>query len=188
MLGAPIPRPLSGDGHARLFFALWPDDATRAALGGLACALQAECDGRVTPADNIHLTLVFLGNVPTARFADLCRAADGMTAPCFGLEIGVVNYWRHNRIVWSGPAQCPDALRSLVAGLESALASAGFHYDRRAYAPHITLLRNARRAPVTRTMATICWPVAGFVLAQSLHRDRAVVYDVLRYWPPGVGA
>ena len=185
--GIPGSQREAGKGHARLFFALWPDDATRAALGALGCVVQAECGGRVTPADNIHLTLVFLGDVPTARVADLCRVADGMTAPCFGLDVGAVHYWRHNRIVWTGPAQCPDALHSLVAGLESVLASRGFDSDRRAYTPHITLLRNARRAPATRTMPAIRWSVAGFVLAQSLRRERAVVYDVLRHWPPGAG-
>lgn len=171
----------------RLFFALWPDAAARAALGTLAGALQAECGGRAVPAANIHLTLVFLGDVPAARFADACLAAEGVAAPRFDFEARTVGYWRHNRVVWSGPAQCPEALRGLVAGLESALAAAGFQFDRRAHVPHLTLLRNARRAPAMPEMAAIRWPVSEFVLVQSLRQDRGVRYEALRRWPLGDG-
>lgn len=171
----------------RLFFALWPDDAARAALGGLAGALQGECGGRAVPAANIHLTLVFLGDVTIARFADACRTAEGIAASRFDFEVGVVGYWRHNRIVWSGPAQCPEMLRGLVTGLESALAAAGFQLDRRVYVPHLTLLRNARRAPAMPKMAAIRWPVSEFVLVQSLRQDRGIRYEVLRRWPLAAG-
>lgn len=147
--------------------------------------MQAGCGGRVTPANNIHLTLVFLGTVPAARIAELCRAGDSVTAPCFGMDVGGADYWRHNRIVWAGPPLCPDALRTLVADLESALASRGFDYDQRVYVPHITLLRDARCAPVTPPMTAIRWSVGGFVLVQSVRRDRALVYEVLRHWPLG---
>ena len=169
----------------RLFFALWPDAAARAALVTLAGALRAECGGRAMPVANIHLTLVFLGDVAAARFADACLAADGVTAPRFDFEVGTVGYWRHNRVVWSGPAQCPEVLRGLVAGLESALVAAGFQLDRRAYLPHLTLLRNARRAPVMPGMAVIRWPVSEFVLVQSLRQERGARYEVLRRWPLG---
>lgn len=167
----------------RLFFALWPDAAARAALDGLTGTLQAECGGRVVPAANIHLTLVFLGDVATARFADACHAAGGIATPRFEFEARAIGYWRHNRIVWSGPAHCPEALRSLVARLESALAAAGFQFERRAYVPHLTLLRNARRAPALPEMPAIRWPVSEFVLVQSLRQDRGSRYEVLRRWP-----
>lgn len=176
----------SAAGHARLFFALWPQDDVRAALHARARALQAECGGRATPAARIHLTLVFLGDVPEARITDLCRAGDSVTAPGFGMNVGVAGYWRHNRIVWSGPQQCPEALGTLVAELSSALAQHGFHYDQRTYAPHITLLRDARCAPQMRPMKVIPWIISGFVLVQSVRSDRALVYKVLRHWPLGV--
>jgi 2'-5' RNA ligase len=171
----------------RLFFALWPDDAARGALGGLAGALQAECGGRAVPAANIHLTLVFPGDVAATRLEDACCAAGRIAAPSFDFEVGVLGYWRHNRILWSGPAQCPGALRSLVAGLESGLAGAGFQLERRAYVPHITLLRNARRAPARLEMTAIRWAVSGFVLVQSLRQERGAGYEVLRRWPLAAG-
>lgn len=174
------PRP---DGTARVFFALWPDAAPRAALGRLARDLQGQCGGRAMLTRNIHLTLVFLGNVAAARLPELYLLAETVAAPRFDLVIGAAGYWRHNRIVWTGPGQCPDALQALVAALEGALKANGFRFDERPYVPHITLLRDARRAPTTQAVGDIRWPVADFALVQSLRRDNATVYEVLRRWP-----
>ncbi len=46
----------------RLFFALWPDPPTRTALAMLVDGLPL-VGGRRVPAENLHLTLAFLGNV-----------------------------------------------------------------------------------------------------------------------------
>ncbi|MND04219.1 RNA 2',3'-cyclic phosphodiesterase [compost metagenome] len=67
--------------------------------------------------------------------------------------------------------------------LESGLSSADFRFDRRAYAPHITLLRNARRAPANATMRTIAWPVSRFALVESVKREKGRAYEVLKEWP-----
>ncbi len=181
------PRPTAADETARLFFALWPDAAPRAALGRLAQALHQECGGRVMLTRNIHLTLVFLGDVAASWIPDLRALAEGIVAQRFELAIATVNYWRHNRIVWAGPKECPDAMQMLVADLESALKAGDFRFDERPYAPHITLLRDARRAPAAQTVADIPWRIADFALVQSLHRDNASVYEAIQRWPLGAG-
>jgi RNA 2',3'-cyclic 3'-phosphodiesterase len=173
----------SDDGRARLFFALWPDRATRAALARLAREQQHACGGRAVAAGNLHLTLVFLGDVTAQRIGDVCDIAGNIAAPDFGLTLDTVSYWRHNHIVWAGPRVCPEALRALVAGLESALAHSGFKFDRRAYQPHVTLVRHAPHAPAISTTAALQWPVSGFALVQSLRRGERRVYEVLRQWP-----
>jgi len=170
---------------SRLFFALWPDAAPRAALGRLAEALHQECGGRAMLTGNIHLTLVFLGDVASSRIPDLRTLAEGIVAQRFELAIGTVSYWRHNRIVWAGPKECPRPLLALVAELESALKAGDFRFDERPYAPHITLLRDARRAPAAQAVADIPWRIADFALVQSLRRDNASVYEVIQRWPLG---
>ena len=178
-------RPPPADGTARLFFAVWLDAAPRAALGRLAQALQPKCGGRAVPNRNIHLTLVFLGDVAASRIPDLCTLAAGVVAPTFELVIDTVNYWRHNRIVWAAPQECPAALQTLVAALESVLRAGGVGFDGRPYLPHITLLRGARRAPPMQTVDAIRWRVVDFVLVQSLSYDRTTVYEVIQRWPLG---
>lgn len=168
---------------ARLFFALWPDDAVRAALARLARSLHKECAGRMIPAHNIHLTLIFLGNVAKGRIPDLHALAAAIAAPPIDLTIDALDYWRHNRIVWAGALECPQALQVLVAQLSRALPRAGFRCEDRPYAPHITLLRDARRAPAAKATAGIVWRAGEFALVQSLHRNAAVAYEVIAHWP-----
>ena len=168
---------------ARLFFAAWPAPETQQALGTLALELQPQCGGRAIPARNIHLTLVFLGDVERASLPRIESLARAVAAPRFELNVDHVQYWRHNRIVWAGVAQCPPAAAALVGQLEAGVAEAGLRVERRPYVPHITLLRDARRAPAHAAVPAITWPVARFALVESAPRDRGRVYEALREWP-----
>jgi 2'-5' RNA ligase len=94
-----------------------------------------------------------------------------------------LEYWRHNRILWAGTANIPEALQVLVAQLQDALAGADFKFDRRPYVPHITLLRNARQAPAADRSPAVSWPVESFALMESAPRERGREYRVLRRWP-----
>lgn len=168
---------------ARLFFAAWPAPDLQAALGGMAQQLKRECGGRVIAAANIHLTLVFLGDVERARVRHLEQIAATIVARRFELAIDRVEYWRHNRIVWGGVRDCPEALLDLVAALETALAPTGFRPEQRPYVPHITLLRNAGRAPAVSEVPPLRWPVSRIALVESARRETGRVYEVLRDWP-----
>ena len=57
----------------RVFFAIWPDDVAQTKLAGLAEQLRGEslCSGRKTKAENIHLTLVFVGEVDASKLEAL---------------------------------------------------------------------------------------------------------------------
>jgi len=170
---------------ARLFFAAWPSPAVQESLGKLAQGLKRECGGRAIPAHNIHLTLAFLGDVARDRLARLEEIAAAVSGQRFELDVARVEYWRHNRIVWAGVDQCPGELQALAAGLEQALAPEGFRFDRRPYVPHITLLRDARRAPAMAAIPAVSWRVHDFALVESVPRERGRVYGVLRRWPLG---
>ena len=47
----------------RLFFALWPSAAERAALAAWQAALQGKCGGRAMGAEGLHATLEHLQKV-----------------------------------------------------------------------------------------------------------------------------
>jgi 2'-5' RNA ligase len=168
---------------ARLFFALWPDAGIQRALGALAQDLKHKCGGRAVPAHNLHLTLIFLGNVERVRMPRLEALAAGIRVARFELAVDCVEFWRHNRIVWAGASHCPGALQALVARLGQGLAAEGFRSDERPYLPHATLLRNAHRPPAMATVPAIVWPVARFALVESAPRERGRVYEVVRDWP-----
>ena len=168
---------------ARLFFAAWPSPELQESLGRLAQSLKRECGGRAIPAHNIHLTLAFLGDVARGRVSRLEEIAAAVSGQRFELNIARVEYWRHNRIVWAGVEHCPGALRALAAGVEQALSPEGFRFDRRPYVPHITLLRDAHRAPASSTIPAVPWRVYDLALVESVPRERGRVYEVLRDWP-----
>jgi 2'-5' RNA ligase len=171
------------DRAARLFFAAWPAPDVQQALARLGLELRPACGGRAIPAGNIHLTLVFLGDVARERVPRLEALALAVSAPRFELSVDRVQYWRHNRIVWGGVAQCPAAILALVGQLEAGVAGEGFRVERRPYVPHVTLLRDARRAPARAAVSPVTWPVGRFALMESVPRDRGRVYEVLREWP-----
>jgi 2'-5' RNA ligase len=94
-----------------------------------------------------------------------------------------VDYWRHNRIVWGGVNECPDVLSDLVKRMERALIGAGYRLTQRPYVPHITLLRDAHRAPAQNRFAPVSWSVSEFALVESVQLDNSQLYEVLQSWP-----
>lgn len=134
---------------------------------------------------NLHLTLVFIGNVDAARIPDLKGMARSITGDCFDLVVDTLNYWRHNRIAWAGANSVPPALVDLVARMEVALRANGFRFDARDYVPHITLLRNAVQAPRSPQLTPIVWHARHFALVESVRDDGGSRYQVLESWALG---
>ena len=63
-------------------------------------------------------------------------------------------------------------------------AQAGFEFDQRLYAPHITLLRDAH-APAVLPPLGLNWPVGDFALVESARGAGGVEYQVLARWELG---
>lgn len=168
----------------RVFFALWPNAAERAALAAWQPPLRELCGGREMLAANLHNTLVFIGNVAEHRLEALCLAAQEVEAERFELRFDLARYWGHNHIVFAAPHSVPPQLAKLVHDLEQHLERHRFRFDRRDYKPHITLLRHARwtDAPLPE-MKAVRWPVHDFVLVQSPQQEDDPHYHVLARFP-----
>lgn len=143
----------------------------------------AACGGRGVRPANLHLTLAFLGAVPVSRVPAIMDALDAVHGERFVLELDSCGYWRHNRIVWAGAAQCPPALSRLVDALADALHPYGFRREAREYRAHVTLLRDAHRGPMTGLSQPIEWRTSDFVLVQSVRRERTPAYEILKVRP-----
>ena len=131
----------------RFFFALWPPAATAATLAAWAGQAQTLTGGKPTPGQAIHLTLAFLGEVSENRIQDAIRAARNVRGAPHALPIELAKVWAHNSIVWAGPERTPPALDSLASALRAQLQAEGFAIEARPFAPHVTLVRKAHRAP-----------------------------------------
>jgi 2'-5' RNA ligase len=172
---------VTDSGRARVFFALWPGDAVRAALADAAERAHAECGGRITAEHKIHLTLFFVGGIERSRIAELEECAKSVSAAPFDLDLDVLGYWRHNHIVWAGTRSTPAGLAALVSGLSGRLQVAGYRGDDRPYAPHVTLVRDAKHAPREPTLNVPRWEARDFVLVESAAGGTR--YDVIARWP-----
>ncbi len=136
---------MSGD--VRCFVAVGLTDEVREAVGGF---LAREGGGirevRWVRAEQLHLTLKFLGEVAGERIAGLAAALDaGLGArPPFTVELRGAEAFpsaRRPRVVWIGCAEGGERLGELAAGVEKALAPLGFPPEQRPFAAHLTVGR-----------------------------------------------
>ena len=171
----------------RVFYALWPDDVQRDELYRAARAVQPQSGGRVMRKENLHQTLVFIGDIAETQRASIEAIGDSIKAEAFDLAFGALRYWRHNRIVWAAPLEVPEPLGRLVSALETGLSAASVKFDRRPYTPHVTLVRDARSCGELPEL-NFEWAVRDFALLESSHDGRHVVYRPLARWPLQVRA
>ena len=97
-------------------------------------------------AGGIHLTLKFLGNIPSKRVTEtteaMKKAAQGLSP--FFLEIsglGAFPSLKQVRVVWVGVGGELDKLSTLQQNIDSALAALGFAREERSFVPHLTVAR-----------------------------------------------
>ena len=172
----------------RVFFAIWPPLAVSNALAELASDAAPRCGGRQMRRETLHLTLAFIGNVEQDRIRDLEGAADSLSAKACELVLDEMAYWPRNRIVWCGTKHPPMELMSLAEQLGRALDDRGFKTDKRPFAVHVTVLRNARcRDDGWGDPTPIVWPIREFVLVESNLKPEGASYTILRGWPLAAG-
>jgi 2'-5' RNA ligase len=150
----------------RLFIALLLPAEIVVALAGLSERLRkgmqfAGCRARWVPAENMHLTLAFLGDQPADRVAALESIVDGLAdgfAP-LRLEaknIGAFPHWQRPSVLWAGLRdRSGGQLDRLHAALHEALAPLGHRAENKAFRPHVTLARLAsqRATPAMEKLA-----------------------------------
>lgn len=159
----------------RLFFALWPDDATRTAL----VQLQAPMQGRIVPYGNLHLTLAFLGQQPATVLADAQKILTHLSTPTPTLVLDRLGYFTRNRIAWIGSHATPPGLPALQQELTNALIANGISFNNQpSFKPHITLARDASLPPDI-TFDPLLWRADRVALVQSITDVHGSAYRVL---------
>lgn len=158
----------------RLFLALWPNEAERAALAGWRDAWGWPRGAAPVADAKLHLTLHFLGEQPSER---LPAFLDGFAVPFspFRIELGTPVLWPHGLAVLA-PFAAPDALLELHAGLAAALVRLGLTPEARSYRPHVTMARRAANAALPAAQPPLAWDIDRYALVES----RAGSYTVLR--------
>jgi 2'-5' RNA ligase len=163
----------------RLFFALWPDDSTRAALAALQLGLR----GRPTAPENLHLTMAFLGQQPAALLPALQAILGAMAPRDITLKIDRLGYFARSRVAWAGLEDAAPALREWQAELTGRLLAQGIGQARDyGFTPHVTLMRHAEKpgpGPDAQPIAEILWPRPQLVLVSSETRPEGPRYQLI---------
>lgn len=169
---------------ARLFFALQPSHEIQTKLSVVAKELSRKSGGRSVKPENIHLTLLFLGEIHINKIDTICAVVKNIQISTFSMTIQKFQFWKQNHIISAQAEYYPQELFSLVSALRIALNSTGLIYDKRTYKPHITLVRKAENPIIPEQLhKTIEWPVKEWQLLQSKQTSQGIQYIPLERWP-----
>ena len=117
----------------RLFFALpCPRDTAEAICtwrDGLGLG------GKPVAAENLHLTLAFLGQQPSARLEELQLLAAAIEVAPFELRLDRLGGGRQG-LLWLEPSNMPDELATLAGELQQRLLAVGIPLDSRPFRAH----------------------------------------------------
>ena len=131
----------------RCFVAVLLPEQVRASLSAVCAELRGRTRGLSwVKADNLHLTLRFLGEVELAMLGyvrdAVTEAADAVSPFTLRLDgLGGFPPGRTPRVLWAGVSTGSDEMRALHGALETALAARGIPRESRPFHPHITLAR-----------------------------------------------
>ncbi|SMC21577.1 2'-5' RNA ligase [Desulfacinum hydrothermale DSM 13146] len=131
----------------RTFVALDLPEPVQQSLEAFAAPLrQGDYPVRWIPVERIHLTLKFLGNVPSERIGSMAQALSQAVSdlPPFALQpagCGAFPSIKKMRVVWVGVRGDLEALKALQKKVEGALAPLGFPPEDRPFRAHLTIGR-----------------------------------------------
>ncbi|PHQ24422.1 RNA 2',3'-cyclic phosphodiesterase [Marinobacter guineae] len=139
-------------------------------------------------AEQMHITLLFLGRVEEERQAAVCNAAREIPMEAFELDVvglGCFGQPRSPRNLWVG-VQPAAPVAGLNDALKDRMESLGLATESRAFRPHITLARFRRQSGSVESLLAGHgettfgrFPVNEFVLFESKQDTGNSVYTVI---------
>jgi len=151
--------------------------------------------GRPVPADNLHITLAFLGSVPERRLpglAEVARATAEALGPTFAdagdtssrgssLELAFdrLEYWRAAHLLCALPAEAPAQVAALARKLQDLLVAGGFAPDLKPFRPHVTVARKVVRPGAVGKMHPVIWRFTELSLIESRTLPEGALYSAV---------
>lgn len=169
----------------RLFIGLELPATCRKTLAGLDPRVKGL---RWLPAEQLHLTMSFLGDVDFDKEERLREALEAVQVPPFFLPICGIGAFGGARptVVWAGVGKGHPHLFALHHHVQDAVLHAGLEADLKPFHPHITVgrARGVSRAslqPFLRRFAETefgLWKVTGFTLFSSVLSPTGSIYSI----------
>lgn len=168
----------------RIFFALWPSPETAQEMMAWARDAHALCGGRMMRAENLHLTLAFLGTTQAERVEQLVQAAPAWSIPTGSIVLQYFGRFEGPQVVWAGPAAYDEDripwLDQAYDTLWSHLDALGWQRSASVFRPHVSLLRKAGAGDLgVLQRPPLAWTPAQCVLVASRPSEMGSYYEVL---------
>jgi 2'-5' RNA ligase len=187
--------------HVRLFVACEVPDDIKETIGEVIEGLRQKSgpDVRWIRPEGVHVSLKFLGEVPTKKLPAVKLAIQEAVVghSPFELEFSTIGTFGGReglRIMWVGIAGDVLRLEALVRAVNAALAVVGFEPERRPFRPHLTLGRVRDEVPTRRRaeievavgksgVPQVSWRTAQVSLMRSRLTTSGATYEVLATFP-----
>lgn len=167
----------------RLFFGVKPDPAS-------ALEIEAWREHHLppmrspVPAYNLHMTLVFLGEVQEPQLESLATGVDAIRAASVSVRLDELGYFPRPRVLWIGPSETPTGLLDIVHQLSSAARRQGLRLEKRKFQAHLTIARRCEFAPPASTQPPeFQLDFDNFSLLESTNTRAGVIYRSIASWP-----
>jgi 2'-5' RNA ligase len=183
----------------RAFIAIEIDPGVRAALSRAQAKLKRSgAHVSWVPEDNLHISLVFLGDVPVATVELLSDAINSISASRQSFQCNIENVGSFGRpasprVIWAG-VRPNELLANLQHQVSQCVRQAGITLEDRPYKAHVTLgrVRSSRgRLQLVDAMSSIgdisfgTMTVSCVVIMRSILGDVGATYRVLHACPLG---
>ncbi|MEM1550827.1 MAG: RNA 2',3'-cyclic phosphodiesterase [Candidatus Bathyarchaeia archaeon] len=153
-----------------------------------------ECGADIKPveAENIHITMRFLGEIPSIMIEKIYDEMSRVVFSPFDVEIkglGAFPNIRHINVIWAGIGKGVNELRNVYYQLEPSLQKLGLRPDDKGFSPHITIARvrgGRRREELTQIIRRYEDYRFGIIKARCLRLKKSVltsrgpIYSTLR--------
>ena len=152
----------------RCFIASWPDEPTRLALSSVSDDVRKRVEHRrVSRLEDLHLTLAFIGEIAADVALDLSNALKKLRFKPFAWQPDTLGFFKDAGVVWLGSVGEPaKPLATLANRVRALLDDNGVAYDKRPFAPHITLLRGVDTF-VAEKVSPVHWHIKSIGLYRS---------------------
>lgn len=140
----------AGGGALRLFIGVPVEGKMKEQLTeALERMKEAGIGGRYQPAENLHMTLVFLGETPAGRAGEVLDLLQSVPVPDTRIRIEGSGYFGNILYARIGIGE-EETFHKYVMSLRRALGRRGLSFDSKPFKAHVTLIR---RCSVTRSFA-----------------------------------